>query len=213
VQLAKDLGNVREASRRLGVSRRTLRYWLNAEDINEKRRENYPARQEANRDYCRRWRETNRDRIREYNGNREPARRYYAKNAEKLLEKNKKWRTENRRRLAVYRVKRRKKNLSARISDALRNRLRDAVKREACGGSAVRDLGCTAKELKRHLESQFRPGMTWENWGRSGWHIDHIKPLVSFDLADPEQVREACHYTNLQPLWASENMSKGRKPH
>jgi hypothetical protein len=53
--------------------------------------------------------------------------------------------------------------------------------------------------------------MTWENHGRYGWHIDHIRPCASFDLADPEQQRKCFHYTNLQPLWASENMRKGDK--
>jgi hypothetical protein len=48
--------------------------------------------------------------------------------------------------------------------------------------------------------------MTWDNWTTDGWHIDHIKPLASsFDLTDRKQFLEACHYTNLQPLWAKDN--------
>ena len=84
-----------------------------------------------------------------------------------------------------------------------------AIKTNAKAGSAVRDLGCTIPELKAHLEAQFQPGMTWDNWSLKGWHIDHIKPLTSFDLTNREQFLQACHYTNLQPLWASENLSKG----
>lgn len=99
------------------------------------------------------------------------------------------------------------------ISCALRIRLALAVRsHKGIGkrsGSAVRDLGCTIPELKRYLEAKFRFGMTWENWSRAGWHIDHIKPLASFDLTDRCQLLQACHYTNLQPLWASENLSKG----
>jgi hypothetical protein len=78
-------------------------------------------------------------------------------------------------------------------------------------GSAVRDLGCSFEKLKRHLESQFQPGMTWKNYGLHGWHIDHIKPLVLFDLTNRKQFLEACNYKNLQPLWAKENLSKKGK--
>ena len=96
-----------------------------------------------------------------------------------------------------------------RLSMSLRNRLNQAIRNEYKAGSAVRDLGCTINELKAHLEALFSPGMNWDNWELDGWHIDHIKPLASFDLTDREQFLEACHYTNLQPLWAKENLSKG----
>ena len=66
-------------------------------------------------------------------------------------------------------------------------------------------------ELRDYLESKFQPGMTWDNWTTNGWHIDHIKPLASFDLTDREQFLRACHYTNLQPLWAIDNLKKGSK--
>ena len=68
-------------------------------------------------------------------------------------------------------------------------------------------VGCTREELVAHLEARFLPGMSWDN--RNEWHIDHIKPCASFDLLDPEQQRTCFHYTNLQPLWALDNMSKG----
>ena len=65
--------------------------------------------------------------------------------------------------------------------------------------------------LENNLESKFQSGMTWDNWALDGWHIDHIKPLASFDLTDRNQLLEACNYTNLQPLWAKDNLSKGAK--
>ena len=64
------------------------------------------------------------------------------------------------------------------------------------------------EELKIYLESKFLPGMTWDNWSKDGWHIDHVVPLASFDLTNKEQFDKACHYTNLQPLWAKDNLSK-----
>ena len=68
--------------------------------------------------------------------------------------------------------------------------------------SSSENLGCTYGELKKHMESQFKDGMTWENYGREGWHIDHIMPLSKGG---------SNHYTNLQPLWAADNISKGAK--
>lgn len=62
-------------------------------------------------------------------------------------------------------------------------------------------LGCSSKELRQHLESQFKEGMNWDNYG-SYWVIDHVKPLSKFG-------REACHYTNLQPLEKEANIIKG----
>jgi hypothetical protein len=97
------------------------------------------------------------------------------------------------------------------LKERLRSRLRSAIK---VGGaypidSARKLCGCTIPELMLHLQSQFKEGMHWNNYGK--WHIDHIRPCASFDLTDPEQQRQCFHYTNLQPLWAQENLSKGAK--
>jgi hypothetical protein len=72
-------------------------------------------------------------------------------------------------------------------------------------------IGCSSKELESYLENQFTEGMTWENYGYYGWHIDHIKPCSSFDLTDPEQQKLCFHYSNLQPLWAKDNIKKSNK--
>ena len=68
-------------------------------------------------------------------------------------------------------------------------------------------VGCSILELLSHLASQFQPGMTFENHGE--WHIDHIIPCAVFNLTDPEQQKACFHYSNLQPLWAEENIRKG----
>ena len=70
-------------------------------------------------------------------------------------------------------------------------------------------LGCPASYLKVWIQSQFTPGMTWENHGQFGWHVDHIKPCCSFDLSDPIEQKRCFHYTNLRPLWWNDNLSKG----
>ncbi len=77
--------------------------------------------------------------------------------------------------------------------------------------SLSKSIGCTAKELRTHLESRFQLDMTWGNYGLYGWHIDHIVPLCNFDLHNPEEFKKAVHYSNLQPLWAKDNWSKGTK--
>jgi hypothetical protein len=94
------------------------------------------------------------------------------------------------------------------ISRNLRSRLNKAIAHSWKSGSAVADLGCSIDELKAHLESQFTEGMTWETYGRDGWHIDHIVPLCRFDLSSKDEIIIACCYSNLQPLWARDNLKK-----
>lgn len=80
-----------------------------------------------------------------------------------------------------------------------------------CGKCKVdRDLGCSLGEFKLYIENQFEPGMTWDNYGTK-WHLDHFIPLSYFDLNDRTQFLEAFHYTNVQPLWAKDNLKKSNK--
>jgi gluconate kinase len=102
-------------------------------------------------------------------------------------------------------------DIKFKLSIALRTRLNAALKNDQKTGSAIKDLGCSVEDLKAYLESKFQPGMSWDNWSRDGWHIDHVVPLASFDLSNREQLLKACHYTNLQPLWANDNFSKSDK--
>jgi hypothetical protein len=75
----------------------------------------------------------------------------------------------------------------------------------------IKLLGCSVNEFKEHIEKQFKPGMSWDNYGLYTWHIDHIIPCSSFDLTKEEEQRKCFHYTNLQPLWANENLKKWKK--
>jgi hypothetical protein len=98
-----------------------------------------------------------------------------------------------------------------RVMMALHVRLYDAVKHQRGVKSAktIELLGCTVEQLQTFIEAEFTDGMTWENYGE--WHIDHIRPCASFNLEDPEEQKKCFHWTNLQPLWALDNIRKGDK--
>jgi len=91
----------------------------------------------------------------------------------------------------------------------LRGRIYDVLRGHNKSNSTKNMLGCTIEEFWIHLEKTFKPGMTRENHGL--WHVDHIKPCASFDLTKPEEQAKCFHYTNLQALWAHENLSKKDK--
>lgn len=110
---------------------------------------------------------------------------------------------------AAYMVYRRNYHSNNPLAYNLRSRLAKAIRNSWKNGSAVKDLGCSIAELRVYLTERFEEGMTWENHGTYGWHIDHIVPLAFFDLTNREQFLTACHYTNLQPLWAADNLKKG----
>lgn len=136
-------------------------------------------------------------------------REYKARNRQKHRDQNKNWCSQNRDKRKEYQRKHRQENIQARLAHNLRNRLNSKIKNTSKAGSAVKDLECSLEELKTYLESKFVPEMSWNNYGK--WHIDHIKPLASFDLTHEEEFLKAVHYTNLQPLWAKDNLIKSDK--
>ena len=181
----------------------------NIETISEREKEYNAANRLKKSEYNKQYREDHEDYFRDYNA---------AKYAEKIIENRKKsldtYYANKAKRIEyarVYKRARKALDLCFKISCNMRTRLCQAIKSNQKSGSAVKDLGCTIPELRQYLESKFQEGMTWDNWGTHGWHIDHIIPLASFNLADRDQFLKACHYTNLQPLWATENLSKGSK--
>ncbi len=134
----------------------------------------------------------------------------WADNKEDMSKKHKEWAEKNReylREKAKRRYHTKKDDITFKLRHTLRTRINKYITSKS--GSHVSDLGCSIPELKAHLESQFQDGMTWENHG--DWHIDHIRPLASFDLSDRDQFLTACNYKNLQPLWAVDNIRKGAK--
>jgi hypothetical protein len=157
---------------------------------------------EKAKEYSKVYWEVNKDKRKAYNKN------WNEVNKERLKVYKKTWREDNKDKINNYFNNRRKTDIQFKLTQNLRARLNSAIKCNYKAGSAIKDLGCTVEQLKQHLESKFQSGMTWDNWALDGWHIDHIKPLASFDLTDRKQLLEACHYTNLQPLWAKDNLSK-----
>ena len=97
------------------------------------------------------------------------------------------------------------------IANTLRTRMNSALR----NGGLKRDIplemliGCTVQQLMMHLATGFKRGMSWMN--RSLWHIDHIRPCAKFDLRNRDEQLKCFHFTNLQPLWAHENISKSDK--
>jgi len=117
----------------------------------------------------------------------------------------------NLKKLNAKRLIKLKTNIGCKIAQNMRSRLRNALKYKNIKktGKTLDYLGCTIEECKKYLESKFKDGMTWDNYGLYGWHIDHILPCISFDLTDIENIKRCFNYTNLQPLWWYENLSKG----
>lgn len=141
------------------------------------------------------------------------SRKYYSKNKDIVLSKKKDFYNNNRstiiQRNSQYCNKRIKTDIDYKIKRYLRSRLYNAVRKGYKSGSAVNDLGCSITEFKNYIGSLFTDGMSWDNYGK--WHIDHKIALTKFDLSDKGQLKEACHYTNLQPLWATDNISKSNR--
>jgi exonuclease VII large subunit len=155
--------------------------------------------------------EKNRNRQKIYNKKNKEAiskkqKEYREKNKEKLKQQYKEYCKENREKINKqrneYKKKRRKTDPNFKIAHILRVRnTRGIISRGGIkSDSSQKLLGCTWEEARIHIENQFTDGMSWENHGK--WEIDHIRPMASFDLTDPEQQRQCCHYTNLRPLWA-----------
>jgi hypothetical protein len=113
--------------------------------------------------------------------------------------------------VVMYNRQRFSDDIDYRLKTNIRVEIKQSIKDNKQYKHSIDLLGCSIPEARAHLERQFKPGMNWDNYGFYGWHIDHIIPLASFDFRDYEQQKRAWHYTNLQPLWAVDNMKKGCK--
>ena len=137
---------------------------------------------------------------------------YYLSNEERIKTYKKQYRANNKLKLNEWQTNKMKHDINFNLAHALRTRLNTALKRRGISlKSTTCFLGCSISEFKLYIEKQFTPRMNWSNRGITGWHLDHIIPLKSFDLSDETQLAKACHYTNYQPLWYDENIRKGTR--
>jgi len=146
----------------------------------------------------------------------------YYKNREFFAEKSKKYREKNQEKIkntkgiyrATHKEQRNKKektkrdtNPNYRLMVNLRNRLRSALKRDTKSGPTLKLLGCTIDKFKKYLESKFDSNMNWDNYG-TYWEIDHILPCRAFNLKNQVEQERCFHFSNLQPMSATENSAK-----
>ena len=142
---------------------------------------------------------------------------YRKNNAKHIRKKSKEFRENFPEYIKIYRIEyernKRKIDPIFRLKQSMRRRLLAAIKNQNSSKSEKTfDLiGCSPEFLKNYLTDRFKDGMSWENHGIKGWHIDHIKPCASFNLSDLEERYKCFHYSNLQPLWWWENLKKSAK--
>jgi hypothetical protein len=199
-------------------------------------KERYSKNPEQKLAYARKYREKYPEKLRAYRAkHREKMlpihKAYYHANKEKAAERSKRWHEANpdyrkthfnkyyhanrdkiRTYKRVYLRKKRQIDPLFRLQSNLRARIHQALKsRKPPSERTMKSTGCTIQFLKGWLESRFLPGMSWDNYGNHGWHVDHVIPCNAFDLNDPAQALQCFHYSNLQPLWAKDNLQKGHK--
>jgi hypothetical protein len=194
--------------------------YKNKEDLIERNKRYYLKNKDKFLKEAKKYRKENKEKI------KLTLKKYYEKNKKIIRKKQKKYAEKNRDKLLAYykevnqrpdrkesrkkwRYKKLKTDSTYRLLNNLRRRVLLAIKGKNKSKSTIKLIGCSMEELWKHLEKKFQPGMTRENHGK--WHVDHIRPCASFDLTDPKQQKKCFHYTNLQPLWALDNIRKGDK--
>ena len=135
--------------------------------------------------------------------------KYRNEHREEMRERTKEYRRTHKAQRNEFRKQKRITDIEYKIKCNLRYRIWSAVKNNIKCESTEKLIGCSIKELKNYLKARFVKNMTFDNYGK--WHIDHIKPCDSFDLSKNKEQKKCFHYSNLQPLWALDNLKKGSK--
>ena len=177
---------------------------------------------EKNPDYVKEYYQKNKNKMidsvkKHYNKNKESilpkirksSLKYYYENSKIIKEKHKKYRKDNRTKINQYIIEKKLNDPIYRLSCIVRNRIYSYLKNKNITkkNKTFNIVGCSPEFLKKYLEKQFVDSMCWDN--RNEWHIDHRIPLSS--AKTEEEIYKLCHYTNLQPLWAEDNLKKSNK--
>jgi hypothetical protein len=184
-------------------------YEKNKETINKKSKKYREENLEKLIEYSKEYYDNNREVL------LEKKKEYYKKNSkiiyEKLRDYNKKNKTKVIQYKNIYNKEKKKSSPLYKVRVLMRDRLNQFFKYSKTNknNSTINIIGCSPQFLKEYIENQFQEGMTWDNHGLFGWHIDHIIPLSS--AKTEEEIYKLCHYSNLQPLWAKENLKKSNK--
>lgn len=173
--------------------------------VKKYRREYYQKNKERLKKCSREWHHNNKDLV------KEQSRKYYIDNIDKFKKYRKEqyWKDPegNSRKSNEYHLSRIKTDVFYRFQTRCRTRVYQALVGNGYSKNtrAYKLIGCSKEELEGHISSMFEPGMSWDNYGE--WHVDHIIPFSS--ATSKEEVELLCHYLNMRPMWASDNISKG----
>ena len=174
----------------------------NREELLRKKKEHYIKNREAILAKCKEYESQNRPAV------LKRSRAWREKNKDHVTQWSKQYREGNK----GKRRDRYQNDVNHRTASLIRSRLLGAIRAQKCRktNKTLDLLGCEIGDFKNYLQSLFTKGMTWANQG-SFWHIDHIIPLSSFDLSSESQLRQACHWSNMRPLKAKDNLEKSDK--
>jgi len=209
---------IKQTMEKYNISNHSVRVWCDPiqHEKGKANQRDFYTKNKDNPAFLEKYKKRNKEK---YNNNKEKFSQqnkdYYMRNKDKVKEINKNWAKNNKlkdsQRRKKYVKTKSKNDPNFKIRTRLRTRMNLALFGEqyAKADKTFNLIGCSPSQLKSYLESLFQEGMSWDNYGVYGWHIDHIIPCASFDLTNPEQQRKCFHYTNLQPLWAVDNLKKG----
>lgn len=210
---------VRNPCKKCNRKHNKIYYEKNAEELRQKKRSYRKEHPEKEKAIRQRYAMNNRDKI----NNRQ--RMWKQNNPEKVKETNKKWKDKNpnwkknwykknpikAKKIFAKQHQKIMNNPKLRLSKAMRCLVYKALGKNKNGYKWESLVNYTLEDLRDHLEKQFKPGMSWSNYGK--WHIDHIKPVSSFNFKtyNDREFKQCWALCNLQPLWAEENIRKSNK--